>query len=724
MKELSVDLTNCYGIKSLKYVFDFGDAANRRRSFSVYAPNGLMKTSLTKTFERLAQGEQPLEERFNRAAQATVLLDGAPISSDAIYVLKSELDILQESPEISNILVSPDKKARYDALILNIEKHKVKAIASLQKLSGVSKSDIERTLIADVGKRDFAACIKKLCDESANYGSLPYKYSTVFDQKVIDLLKNPTFVDDAKEFSERYQEVFTQEGTIFKKDVFNPIRAERSFDTLKVQGYFDSGHRLFLSGDSSPVGLEEVESRVKTILYKIESDQRLNKIKQSIAKNAQTQAIASLFESLSVNEIGTLLNGLRPENQKAFKILMWQAYVSSCSESKTYLEMYQDAKEELDRIEQEAASLAPEWTSAVELFNSRFTEMPFKLEVENQSDAALGKEKAKLSYVFKDDGEEVRLRRNELLTLSQGEKRALYLLNFIFEIEACSKLDKEILFIIDDPADSFDYKNKHAIIQYLEDVDKKSNIYQIILTHNYDFFRSTTRFVNRSKCLMANKHPEKIELQRADGVENYFKGILKARFKKCRRALCATIPFTRNIIEYTKDDYAKHPHYLKLTSLLHQKAETDTVTLQDYVEIYNEVFGASHLGSDKLLRDIIYEEADKLAGSQIQTGLNLEDKVLLSIAVRLKAEKYILEALRVAMNEPGYWCDESSQFGALLNLYEKNFPKSKNLAALRRVSVTVSSNIHINSFMYEPILDLSLGHLSELYNDVNSLEVA
>jgi len=724
MKELSVDLTNCYGIKSLKYVFDFGVEANRRKSFAVYAPNGLMKTSLTKTFDRLAQGAQPLEERFKRTAQATVLVDGVPISSDAIYVLKSELDVLQESPEISNILVSPDKKSRYDALILNIERHKIKAIASLQKLSGVPKNDIELTLIADVGKQDFAACIEALNNASTTYESLPYKYCTIFDQKVIDLLKNPTFLDDAKEFSERYQEIFTQEGTIFKKDVFNPIRAERSFDTLKSQGYFDGGHRLFLNGDSSPVGLAEVENRVKTILSKIESDQRLNKVKQSIAKNAQTQAIASLFESLSISEIETLLNGLKPENQKAFKVLMWQAYVNACIESKTYLEMYQDAKAELDHIEQEAADLAPEWSNAVDLFNSRFTEMPFKLEVENKSNAALGKEKAKLAYVFKDDGEEVRLRRNELLTLSQGEKRALYLLNFIFEIEARAKLEQEMLFIIDDPADSFDYKNKHAIIQYLEDVDKKSNIYQIILTHNYDFFRSTTRFVNRSKCLMANKHPEKIDLQRADGVENYFKGVLKPRFKKCMRALCATIPFTRNIIEYTKDDYAKHSDYLKLTSILHQKADTGTISLQDYVNIYNNVFDVNHPGSDKLLLDIIFEEADKLSGSEVQTGLNLEDKVLLSIAIRLKAEDHMLKALRVAMNQPNYWCDGSSQFGALLGLYEEHLPKSQSLAALRRVSVTVSSNIHINSFMYEPILDLSLGHLSELYKDVSSLEVA
>ena len=56
--------------------------------------------------------------------------------------------------------------------------------------------------------------------------------------------------------------------------------------------------------------------------------------------------------------------------------------------------------------------------------------------------------------------------------MSQGERRALYLLNFIFEVEDRKRKSAETLFIIDDVADSFDYKNKHAIVQYLEDISK------------------------------------------------------------------------------------------------------------------------------------------------------------------------------------------------------------------------------------------------------------
>lgn len=39
--------------------------------------------------------------------------------------------------------------------------------------------------------------------------------------------------------------------------------------------------------------------------------------------------------------------------------------------------------------------------------------------------------------------------------LSNGEKRALYILNLIFEIEALTRLNKDVLVVFDDIADSF-----------------------------------------------------------------------------------------------------------------------------------------------------------------------------------------------------------------------------------------------------------------------------
>lgn len=45
MTNIQINFENCYGIKKLAYTFDFSS----KRVYSIYAPNGTMKTSFAKT---------------------------------------------------------------------------------------------------------------------------------------------------------------------------------------------------------------------------------------------------------------------------------------------------------------------------------------------------------------------------------------------------------------------------------------------------------------------------------------------------------------------------------------------------------------------------------------------------------------------------------------------------------------------------------------------------
>jgi hypothetical protein len=44
MEKVKVELENCYGIEDFNYEFDF----NHSKVYSIYAPNGTMKTSFLK----------------------------------------------------------------------------------------------------------------------------------------------------------------------------------------------------------------------------------------------------------------------------------------------------------------------------------------------------------------------------------------------------------------------------------------------------------------------------------------------------------------------------------------------------------------------------------------------------------------------------------------------------------------------------------------------------
>lgn len=722
MDKLKVELSNCYGIASFDETLDFRNSRRRAKAYAIYAPNGLMKTSFSKTFDALSKGEQPKEERFNRQPSFIVESDDSAINKDQIYVLKSEIDIGTDNDAVTNILVNRESKSRYDSLVEDLSKIKLKLVAALQKKSKIKKSSLEEKLTTDFGNSDFIQCIKSASEIIVSEGLSSFVYEEIFDPKAMAVLESREFIEKAEEFNSRYQELFDKSGTIYKRGIFNPIKADSSFTTLDKNGFFAGGHKVHLLGDDQSVDHDELQEKLRVVHESIDSDSELKKIRGSLAKNAQTQAFASLFERLSSDEIECLLVKIKKENQQDFKTELWAYYVQSCAETINLLATYEENKDEIAEIELAAATEAPNWARAIELFNDRFVDMPFNLSLFNQTDAALGREKARLKFTFKDGEDQVECTRSQVSSLSQGEKRALYLLNFIFEVEDRKREQRETLFIIDDAADSFDYKNKHAIVQYLEDIADYDYFSQIILTHNFDFFRTlANNFVHRERCMMANRTGSAIALSKAEGIKNYFVNIWKQQIEDNEFVLCASVPFTRNIVEYTKGE--NNTDYLKLTSLLHWKSDTSSITVGDYFEVYNGVFGTQHpQNNTKPLIDLLFEKADEISIRDEHDGLNLEDKVLLSIAIRLKSEIFITNELRITKGDDDFWCESFNQFGALIKEYSTGNPAGDAIRSLEKVSITVSSNIHLNSFMYEPILDLTIQHLVALYIEIKSLD--
>ena len=60
MDKVSIDLKHCYGIKALKRDLDF----TKTRAYAIYAPNGVMKSSLAQTFADAAKGDDSHDRIF------------------------------------------------------------------------------------------------------------------------------------------------------------------------------------------------------------------------------------------------------------------------------------------------------------------------------------------------------------------------------------------------------------------------------------------------------------------------------------------------------------------------------------------------------------------------------------------------------------------------------------------------------------------------------------
>ena len=76
------------------------------------------------------------------------------------------------------------------------------------------------------------------------------------------------------------------------------------------------------------------------------------------------------------------------------------------------------------------------------------------------------------------------------------------------------------------------------------------------------------------------------------------------------------------------------------------------------------------------------------------------------------------------INDPAFVASiTANQTPRLLAKFKKQYSgESDAINIMQRVVLMTPENIHVNSFMYEPILDMSDEHLRKLYDDVLALK--
>lgn len=115
--------------------------------------------------------------------------------------------------------------------------------------------------------------------------------------------------------------------------------------------------------------------------------------------------------------------------------------------------------------------------------------------------------------------------------------------------------------------------------------------------------------------------------------------------------------------------------------------------------------------------DIIFDEAN--ACLTTNGKVNLENKVVLSIAIRIAAERFMLKKIADSTFAAGI---EGNQTPTLLKKFGELFSgETEVINTLQKVVLMTPENIHLNSFMYEPILDMSDEHLRKLFGEVVAL---
>ena len=723
MEKLKIDFAYCYGIKKLSHEFSFSN-----KTFAIYAPNGVMKTSFAKTLSDYANNKDTKDLAFphRETTRSIKIENNQDLERDSLLIVEPYNEDYQ-SEKISTLLANSKLKKEYDDIHKSINKSKNEFIKKLKQLSGLSgrKNSIEETIENIFGDSFFNVLLtlEPFVNDTKSLEFHDITYSEIFNDKVLKFLKTKNFKDEIKEYIEKYNQLL-EDSTFFKKD-FNFYNVETIHKQLESNNFFSAGHSVNLSDGTDKTEYADEES-LKTLIEdekgKILQDDSLKKRFDAIDGKLANADLRQFRDYLLENP--NILPNLSELDE--FEKALWKAYFVNQKELfSNLLKEYKDGQDTIRELLVKASQEHTHWEESIIVFNNRFVHLPFYLKIKNKEDVILRDDVPTVEFVFKDGGEERVFQESEkkdlLSILSTGEKRALYILNIIFEVEARDRANQETLVIVDDIADSFDYKNKYAIIDYLRHIAETDNFYMIILTHNFDFFRTivSRNITSYSQSLIAIKVSDGIKLEKAKYINNPFIKDWKNNLSDTKK-LMASIPFIRNIIEYTSGENDK---YLLLTSLLHSKNNTFDISLEDIKEIFEDTipnidFPDISTPPSKVI-DVLYQTADDCLVAP--EGINLENKIVLSIAIRLKAEEFMKNKIQDTQFLSGL-DNSKNQTWQLQKKYTETFNNEKRvIEVIKKVQLITPENIHVNSFMYEPILDMGDSELRELYKSVKNI---
>ena len=739
MEKLKLKLENCFGIKKLEEEIDYSS----NNVAVIYASNGTMKSSLAKTLKCIRNNEPVKEEVYHKESVHFITdEDDKPIEGDNIIVVNPSYEESYEGQGL--LMVNSDLRDKYWKIHSEIEQKKEELYSHIKEVLGYtnrSKFDVKEALSADwhysIQKEyDCLKEIKKQLHDSEMSCTLNLEdvdYSFLFSDKVCKMMETGETSSLIEEYEKRYQELM-EKSPYMQKGVIDHNNYSNINKTLANNGFFNAANEIVLNAkDGSESKILKNQSELEELINK-EKEQVLNtaemrdlfeKIDKAITKNKDTSAFSDFLHSHQ--EIAVEYKDIN-----LFKKKIW---VKAFTEYESFLDelikAYDKAKEDLEQIREEAKKEVTDWQEALNVFKERFY-VPFIIETSNQDDVILNSEMPSFIYYYTDDQEKERVTKEGLLdVLSTGEKRAFYILNIIFQILVAQKEEKEYLVVFDDISESFDYKNKYAILEYIKDISEYKNkegkkLFNVLLmTHNFDFYRTVaSRITGRNNSFIAIVDSGRIKLENGHYTRNLFmnyKEQLENSYSD--KTMLASIPFVRNLIEFTEG--SKNQDYLTLTSLLHYKQDTQTITLKDIQDIFNKYWlrdsSFANEREDEYIYGILMNEANKIDNNE---KVEIDNKLILTMAIRLKSELYMKNRILSNLPDGQEIIDkiysEKNQTGNLFREYKNNI-NDEVVKVLETVVMITPANIHLNSFMFEPILDMSINQLFDQYNKVKNL---
>lgn len=231
---------------------------------------------------------------------------------------------------------------------------------------------------------------------------------------------------------------------------------------MKKHDLFKNNHKIVLQNGQEIKSLTEWNKIISEQLDKIYSNPEIGKslldLKKKLTGNDSVRTLREII--LANKELIVYFNDI-----DKLKKLLWINYLNSLEKDfSAYFSKISSYSVQIKDLYESAEKQAERWQRVVTEFNRRF-KVPFEVKISNKANFLLKDEAPNLYFTYTrckgtTEEENADFGKDELMkSLSMGEKRAMYLLYILFDIEIIKEKavqgSGKHLIVVDDIADSF-----------------------------------------------------------------------------------------------------------------------------------------------------------------------------------------------------------------------------------------------------------------------------
>jgi hypothetical protein len=721
-----VKLKNSFGIKKIN--FNIGNDTDN--NLLIYSPNGTFKTSFAKSLKRISDGEKPEDLIFNDNTEYEIHLESKVFKHNNLEPFEEIVFFSEDfnkgkqigDSDFSSLVANDEAKQKYLKKVNEYKDNLRDLVEDISlKFFTKSKKDKENATLKLMSEAfnshsSWEQLISKISLEKFEKFDFPYKYKDIFDDSVFSVVTDDKFTSDIGVYLDT---IASKVKSSLFKGQFGPQEAQNVAKTLKENHFFNEGLSINLRDETKVSTLEEFERLISREMDKLFKDPEVKeayeKINDKLKKNASTRKFSQIIKK----DFNIIREMRYPKNFKKRVIL---SLLSDLSDNIT------DVYNEIEEINRDLQSIVNQykhdrliWDEIIEEFNQRF-EFPLEVEIINRENAIIGIEVPEFKFTYVEPNRKVEVQENRLTEfLSTGEKNVFSILNFLLELRVKTNNFTKTIIIVDDIVDSFDYKNKYATVSYLDELSKNESVQVLIMTHNFDFYRTMAH--SNYKKYIAYSVAGKITIEAfVDFCGFKILNSWRKSYKDDKSKVLnyySMVPFARSI-EELKNGNSKT--FMRLTQALHYKSDFAEGKFRQLFKAMNKSVG---FRAWKLWNKPVYSSLFNICdticansrGRKAEKKL-LQDKLILSIGIRVLFEKKVIE--KFSIDKTFLDSIKINQTRVLVDHINSSLSFDE-LKIANKVLVYTPEFIHINTFMVEPIIDLSIVNLVALYNEVKEI---